>query len=53
MIINLISPKGEKKAIKLGFFSFSNEKEVKKLLKFGWTCESEKDADIILKRNLF
>ena len=52
MIINLLSPKGEKEAYKIGVFYFLNERKVKKLLKNGWTLESEKDADIVIKSNL-
>ena len=49
MIINLLSPKGEKEAYKIGVFYFLNERKVKKLLKNGWTLESEEDADIAIK----
>lgn len=52
MILNLISPKGEKKSFKLGILSFLVEGKIKSLLNEGWTCESEKDADIVYKRNL-
>ena len=52
MIINLLSPKGEKESYKIGTFYFLNERKVKKLLKNGWTLESEKDADMAIKSNL-
>lgn len=52
MTLNLLSPKGEKKVFKLGILSFLVEGEIKKLLNDGWVCESEKDADIVYKRNL-
>lgn len=53
MIINLLSPKGEKLSYKMGVFYFLNERKVKKLLKSGWTLESEKDAVIAIKYSLF
>ena len=52
MIINLLSQKGEKEANKIRIFYFLNERKVRKLLKNGWTLESEEDADIAIKSNL-
>lgn len=53
MTINLLSPNGEKTSIKLGLFYFFNEKKAKKLIKNGWTCQKEEDAELAIKFNLF
>lgn len=53
MYLNLISPKGEKKSFKAGFLFFMQVPKIKLLLEEGWTCESDKDADILVKNNFF
>lgn len=49
MVVNLISPKGERVSVKVSFPFILNRNKVRRMMERGYTLETEADADIVYK----